>query len=125
MDKIILSGIDFYAYGGVSEAERQIGQRYRASVELHLDLSRAASSDAVEDTVHYGEVAELVVTTARERPFRLIEAAAERIIYRLLEVYPVGRVTLRLEKLLPPIDIDGVVAAAAVEITRSGRGDAG
>ncbi len=120
MDKIILSGIDFYAYGGVTEAERKIGQRYRADLELELDLTRPASSDRVDDTVHYGHLAELVVTTARERPFHLLEAAAERIVRRIIEEFPVERVVLRLTKLLPPIDIAGTVASAAVEICRSG-----
>lgn len=116
MDKIILSGIEFYAYGGVTHAEKTIGQRYRVNVELGLDLRPAAASDRVEDTIHYGEVAELVVATARERPFNLIETAADRIVRRLLEVFPIDEVTLRIEKLLPPID--GVVASAAVEIRR-------
>jgi dihydroneopterin aldolase len=116
MDTIILSGVEFYAYGGVTEAEKRIGQRYRATVELRLDLSRAAQTDAVEDTIHYGEVAETIVATAREAPFNLIESAAARIVDRLLQRFPAQSVTLRLEKLLPPID--GVVASAAVEITR-------
>jgi dihydroneopterin aldolase len=116
VDKIILTGIEFYAHGGVTEAEKEIGQRYRASVELHVDLRRAARSDQVEDTIHYGEVAECVVTAARERPFNLLETAADRIVNRLLGSFPVDGVVLRLEKLLPPID--GVVASAAVEIER-------
>lgn len=116
VDKILLTGIEFFAYGGVTEAERAIGQHYRVSVELRVDLRRAAQSDRVEDTIHYGEVAELIVATARERPFNLIETVADRIIVRLLDVFPVDEATLRLEKLLPPID--GVVASAAVEIRR-------
>lgn len=116
VDKIILTGIEFYAYGGVTDAEKAIGQRYRADVELHLDLRRPGRSDRVEDTVHYGEVTACVIAAARERPFNLIETAADRIVNRLLEMFPMDEVTLRLEKLLPPID--GVVASAAVEIRR-------
>lgn len=117
MDRIALSGIEFYAYGGVSEAEKQIGQRYRATVELGLDLSLAAASDALEDTVSYAEVYSLVVAAARERPFNLLESVAGRIADRLLSQYSPQRVTVRVEKLLPPID--GIVASAAVEVTRS------
>jgi dihydroneopterin aldolase len=116
LDKIILTGIDFYAHGGVTDAEKQIGQRYRAHVELHADLSRAATSDAIEDTIHYGEVHDCVVRTARERPFNLLESVTGRIAERILERFPVDGVTVKLEKLLPPID--GVVASAAVEICR-------
>ncbi len=116
MDKIILSGIEFYAFGGVTDAEKQIGQRYRATVELEVDLAPAAASDAIVDTIHYGQVYDAVVDTARERPFNLIESLADRIVERVLAEFPVERVTLRLEKLFPPID--GVVASAAVETSR-------
>lgn len=116
-DKVILSGLEFYAYGGVTDAEKQIGQRYRAHLELHLDLAGPARSDAIEDTVHYGLVHDAVVDEVRSRPFNLLESAAGRIADRLLREFPVRCVTVQLQKLLPPID--GVVAYAAVEISRS------
>ena len=116
MDTIILSGIECFAYGGVSEAEREIGQRYRIDIELGVDTRRAAVSDAVEDTVHYGQVHDLAVASLRSRPFNLLESAADRIVRSILAEFPAERVTVRLSKLLPPID--GVVALAAVEITR-------
>lgn len=122
MDKISVVGIEFYAYGGVTEAERAIGQRYRVNVDLCVDLSEAARSDSIADTIHYGEVAELVVATARERPFQLLEAVTGRIADRLIERFPVQRVTVQFQKLLPPID--GVVAYAAVEMTREAPGTA-
>jgi dihydroneopterin aldolase len=52
----------------------------------------------------------------REQPFNLIESAADRVAGAVLAGFPVSQVTVRLAKLLPPID--GVVASAAVEITR-------
>lgn len=116
MDKVILSGIEVYAYGGVTEAERAVGQRYRVNVELRTDLSRAARSDSLADTVSYAEVFHVVVATAREKPFNLIEAVAGHIANRLLERFPVAGVTVEFQKLLPPID--GVVAYAAVEVRR-------
>ena len=117
VDRIILAGIDVYAYGGVSEAERTIGQRYRIDLEIEIDLSVPARTDRVEDTVSYADVHAAVVATMRERRFHLIESAAGRIADRVLQEFPVGSVSVRLAKLLPPID--GVVASAAVEITRS------
>lgn len=116
MDKIILTGIEFYAYGGVTPAEKEIGQRYRANVELRLDLSAAARSDDIDDAVSYAEVFSLVVETARERPFNLLESLAGRIVDRLMAHFPAQGVTVQLQKLLPPID--GVIGYAAVELTR-------
>ena len=116
MDTIILSGIECFAYGGVSEAERKIGQRYRIDIELGVDTRAAAVSDAVEDTVHYGMVHDVAVAGLRSRPFNLLESAADRIATVLLQQFPAQRITVRLSKLLPPID--GVVASASVQITR-------
>jgi dihydroneopterin aldolase len=116
-DKVILTGIECFAHGGVSEAEKAIGQRYRIDLELATDVRAAARTDSLEDAVHYGRVHDAVVAAMRERPFSLIETAAERVAQRVLGEFPVEAVTLRLQKLLPPID--GVVAAAAVEITRA------
>lgn len=116
VDRIILTGVETYAYGGVTEGERAIGQRYRLSIELVVDLSRAAQSDRVEDTVSYADVHAVAVSALRERPFNLIECAAGRVADEILGRFPVTEVSVRLAKLLPPID--GVVAEAAVEITR-------
>jgi 7,8-dihydroneopterin aldolase/epimerase/oxygenase len=116
MDTVILSGIETFAYGGVSAAERAIGQRYRIDVELSIDTRPPAASDAIEDAVHYGHVHDAAVSVLRSRPFNLLETAADRIASSILQQFPVDQVKVRLSKLLPPID--GVVATAAVEIVR-------
>jgi dihydroneopterin aldolase len=116
VDAIIVSGIECFAHGGVSPAEREVGQRYRIDLELAVDTRPAAVSDAIEDAVHYGHVHDVAVAGLRSRPFNLLESAADRIAGSILDQFPVTRVTVRISKLLPPID--GVVASAAVEITR-------
>lgn len=116
MDRIILSGIEVYAWGGVSDAEWEVGQRYRVHLELECDLRAAAAEDDIALTVHYGEVALAVRDTLRREPFRLLETAAERIAGDILHRFQAHAVLVRLEKPFPPID--GVVAAAAVEIRR-------
>lgn len=116
-DRIVVSGIEVYAYGGVTEGERHIGQRYRLDLELAFDTAPAGRSDDLNDTVSYAAAHDLAVAAMRERPFNLVEAAAERVAQALLRELPVGAVRVRLVKLLPPVD--GVVAAAGVEITRS------
>jgi dihydroneopterin aldolase len=115
-DRIMLSGVELFAHGGVTEEERRVGQRYRLEVELRLPLSKPAASDDLNDTVSYAEVHDVSVSAIRERPFNLIESAAERVASVLLERFSVSGVTIRLTKLAPPID--GVVAGAAVEIIR-------
>jgi dihydroneopterin aldolase len=116
-DQIVVSGIEVYAYGGVTEDERRVGQRYRLDLDLAFDTAPAGRSDDLNDTVSYAAAHDLAVAAMRERPFNLVEAAAERVAEALLRELPVTAARVRLVKLLPPVD--GVVAAAGVEITRS------
>ncbi|MFQ6016165.1 MAG: dihydroneopterin aldolase [Anaerolineae bacterium] len=120
MDKIILNGIEFYSYGGVSKAEREVGQRYVVDVELIYDLRAAAASDDVADTINYSEVYRAVLETARQTKFHLIETLAQRMADTLLQRFPAQEVFVRLRKQPPPID--GVLQYAGVEIRR-GRED--
>lgn len=100
----------------MTEEERRIGQRYRLDLELYLDLAGAGRTDDLHDTVSYAEVHDAAVAALRDRSFKLIEVAADRVAQVVLGGFPVGQVTVRLWKLLPPID--GVIASAGVEITR-------
>ena len=59
MDQITLSGVTAVGHHGVFDFERRDGQPFVVDAVLHLDFSKAAASDDVLDTAHYGEVAEL------------------------------------------------------------------
>ena len=116
-DQIILKGIQFYAYHGVPDAEQATGHRYEVDLSLEADISAAAATDDVAQTIDYGAVAREVLDLGTGRQFRLIETLAAAIADQILESHPrVAAVTVRVKKLLPPIP--GVVEYAAVEITR-------
>jgi 7,8-dihydroneopterin aldolase/epimerase/oxygenase len=116
-DHIILSGIQFYGYHGVPDAEQATGHRYEVDLTLETDVTEAAASDDVSHTVDYGAVAREVLELGTGRQFRLIEALAGAIADQILTSHPrVAAVAVRVKKLLPPIP--GVVEYAAVEITR-------
>jgi 7,8-dihydroneopterin aldolase/epimerase/oxygenase len=114
-DKIFLRGIQFYAYGGVTSEEKKVGQRYSVDLDIVVDLSRAAVTDDLRDTVSYAEAFNIVVSTAQREPFNLLESVASRIAQALLEKLPIQGVTIKLQKLVPPIE--GIISAAGVEIT--------
>ena len=52
MDKILLNEMEFYGYHGVFQEENKLGQRFRVSVELHLDLKKSGQSDLLEQLKH-------------------------------------------------------------------------
>ncbi len=120
LSMIRILGAEIYARHGVGEAERSIGGRYSFDIDIEADISAAAASDHLEDTVNYQEAYELArdILTGTNR--RLLESLVVAIADALLNRFPVAQsVTVRLRKLSVPID--GVMRAVEVE-TRRERG---
>ena len=115
MSTILVSGVEFYGFHGVSDAERAVGHRFEVDVELEAE-ERASLTDDVSDTVDYGAVSALVVEIGTGPSHRTVERLARLIADRLLAEYPlVTEVTVELFKLLPPIT--AIVRAAGVRLT--------
>ncbi|EHC6175236.1 dihydroneopterin aldolase [Listeria monocytogenes serotype 1/2a] len=117
MDKIYLNELVFYGYHGVLKEETKLGQTFRVSLILGLSTKKAGISDSVDDTVSYAEVYETVKEIVEGKPFKLIEALAEKIASEVLTGYPLlEEVTVKLIKPNPPIP--GHYDSVAVEIER-------
>ncbi|EAD0098739.1 dihydroneopterin aldolase [Listeria monocytogenes] len=117
MDKIYLNELVFYGYHGVLKEETKLGQTFRVSLILGLSIKKAGISDSVEDTVSYADVYETVKEIVEGKPFKLIEALAEKIASEVLTGYPLlEEVTVKLIKPNPPIP--GHYDSVAVEIER-------
>lgn len=117
MDKIIIKGIRFHGHHGVPEAERQVGGHYEIDAALRFSLANAGRTDALEDTIDYASVVDLIVNIGTQRSFQLIEALAETIASEILQQFPIDKVQLTVKKLNPPIDQP--ISYFAVEICRS------
>jgi 7,8-dihydroneopterin aldolase/epimerase/oxygenase len=121
MDKIFIQEMEFYGYHGVYEEENRLGQRFRVSVTLILDLQKAGMTDELQHSVNYAEVYMLCKNIVEGKPFKLIESVAETIASSILETFPlVKEVTVTFVKPDPPIP--GHYQSVGVEITR-GRFD--
>jgi dihydroneopterin aldolase len=111
LDKIIMTGLQFFGYHGVFPEENKLGQRYQVDVELMLPLDKPGRSDRVEDTVNYAEAYEVIRNIVEGQVFKLIEALAEEIAAVLLQTYAsILEVTVRVLKPHPPVKMffDGV-----------------
>ena len=84
MDEITLTGLRVFGRHGVYDEERRVGQYFVVDFTLLLDTRRAAETDDVADTVHYGEAAEQVADIVAGEPVDLIETLAARIADALL-----------------------------------------
>ena len=117
LDQITLTGLRASAFHGVFEHERRDGQVFVIDVAVSLDFAAAAASDDLELTIHYGVLAEEIVTAVERDPVDLIETVAERIAQVVLAHKAAQLVTVTVHKPSAPITVpfDDV----AVTITRS------
>ena len=103
-DHIFIKGLSLHAYHGVMSHEAKVGQSFSIDLELEIDLSSAARSDKVVDTVSYDKVAECASKAFGAQRFRLIEAAAGRVADAVLAAFSrVIGVTVTIHKPHAPI----------------------
>ena len=119
-DRIVVRDMVFYAYHGVYEAEREIGQRFEVDVELELDLRPAGLVDDIDVAVDYVDLYGVVEKTVNQHSFRLVEGLAEAIARGVLSSYEgrhqVEGVKVRVRK--PHVPIGGLTGGVEVEIER-------
>lgn len=118
-DRITLTGLEVYAHHGVFDFEREQGQTFLIDVDVEVDASSAAREDALDRTIHYGDLAERVVRAAERDPVDLIETLAERIAAVVLEDPRARAVSVTVHK--PDAPIDAVVHDVSVTIERVRR----
>lgn len=115
-DSITLTGLRANAHHGVFEHERRTGQVFVIDAVVYLDLAPAASSDDLESTIHYGELAEEIVAAVESDPVDLIETVAERIAGVVLAHRAATATTITVHKPSAPITVP--FEDVAVTITR-------
>jgi len=121
MITLFVTGIEFYGYHGVSDEEQRVGHRYIVDLEMDVNSS-SERTDAVEDTVDYGEAALLVVEIGTRDRCRTVERLAQQICDTLLERFPrISEVSVRISKRLPPCPVIAEEAGAELVVMRSPR----
>jgi dihydroneopterin aldolase len=109
-----VEGLEVFGRHGVGEEERAKGQVFL--YDVRLDVSDAALSDRLEDTVDYVSVAEVVREASDARQFQLLEALAAAVADILADRFPVERVRVRVRKRdVRPAGLPVAWTAATVE----------
>lgn len=98
MDKIFLSELKVETVIGIWEWERKIRQTIIIDLEMSADISKAAATDQVEDTLNYKSVAKRVQSFVADSSFQLVETLAERIAEIVREEFNVEWVKVRVNK---------------------------
>ncbi len=101
---IELEGMEFKAYHGCLEQEKVRGNSFTVDFRGELDLSAAAESDNLDDTVNYGEIYE-IVSDEMSIPSELLENVAGRIVKAIEKRFPqIVRFSVRVSKKRPPVE---------------------
>ena len=117
MDKIIIKGLEIFAYHGVNDEEKEQGQNFVLDITLWADLLQACESDNLEDTVNYAAVRKTVTRVMTENRYDLIEAAAENTAQAILDEFPkISKVEITLKK--PQAPMNAEFDYVAVDIMR-------
>jgi dihydroneopterin aldolase len=116
-DCITLHNMSFFAYHGVTKAERQVGQRFYLDVTFWLDLSRPGQTDDVRDTADYAKVYQVISNMTLTRRYHLIEALAQDIADHILAAAPlIEAVEVTVRK--PQVPLGGILDHVSVTIYR-------
>lgn len=103
MERIEVNGLELWGRHGVGEQERVVGNLFRVDVWIDVDLSRAMTSDCVDDTINYATIIELV-----KREMNVPSALLENVVWRIRHAITstfldVEGGMIRLEKVTPPV----------------------
>jgi dihydroneopterin aldolase len=113
--EVEVRGLSIYTHHGVTEAEREVGQRLDIDVGFDVPDCDAVLTDRLEDTVDYSEVCDIVALAATERSYKTLERLCHVIGERLMERYACESVRVRAAKPEPPLPL--AVEEVAVEVT--------
>jgi dihydroneopterin aldolase len=111
-----VTGLSLFTRHGVTEAERELGQRLLIDLSMELTECDAMVTDRVEDTVDYADACEQVALAAQERSYKTLERLSAAIADRLLDRYGADSVRVKVTKPEPPIPLP--VEEVSVELWR-------
>lgn len=115
-DHLTLTGLRAFGHHGVFAAERENGQEFVLDVTVWLDFGAATDGDDLDQTLHYGVLAEQIVAAVERDPVDLIETLAERVATLVLAHAAANAVRVTVHKPSAPITVP--FSDVSVTITR-------
>ena len=98
MDRVFIDDLRIQTVIGIFDWEREITQTVSLDLQMAFDISRAAESDAIADTLDYKAVSKRLIQFVEASEFQLVEALAEQCAGIILEEFPVTWLRLKLSK---------------------------
>ena len=101
-DKIKVSNMIFYAYHGTSSAERKTGNRFEVDVEVQADLSKAAETDKLADTISYTRIYHMTNELFGFKKYNLIEKVGYLLADQIMQEFSPEKVIIKNRKKIHP-----------------------
>jgi len=98
MDKIIIRDLRVATLIGTLPQEKLDKQEVYVNIELGCDLSKAGTSDSIEDTIDYKKVKRAVLKHVESSDYNLLEALAESVAGICMDFKGVERVKVSIDK---------------------------
>lgn len=98
MDIIFLHDLKVECVIGVWEWERRISQTLIFDLDIGFDITQAAKSGLIEDTLSYREIAKRVSIYAEQTKARLVETLAEGVAEIVLEEFGALWIKVKVNK---------------------------
>ncbi len=98
MDIVYLHGLTVDCVVGIWDWERAITQKVTIDLDMGKDISKAARSRDIEDTLNYKAVSKHVVDLVIQGEFELVETMAEEIAAALNRDFDVQWCRVRINK---------------------------
>lgn len=116
-----IRGLEVGGRHGVHEAERVLGQRFVADIDMVLAHDRSTTSDELGDTVDYATIADDVAEIIGGEPVALLERLCRIIADRVLAEPVVAAVTVTVAK--PQVAIRHVLddVSVTLHVERDGQ----
>lgn len=114
MDKIIIRDLKIEAIVGLYAWERAVKQTLWLDMDLATDITMAAQSCDLDQTIDYSAVCQLVVDLIQTEKFELLETLVETTAQKIQDAFPVSWLRLAVSK----SDVMTHVGRVGIEIER-------
>ncbi|MCH5221575.1 MAG: dihydroneopterin aldolase [Muribaculaceae bacterium] len=101
---IIIEGLKLFAYHGVFEQERIVGNTFEINAKLYFNAEKAMMTDNIDLSANYAAIIEMI-KEEMSIPSNLLENVVYRIYRRIERQFPIitgGSITLYKQH--PPIE---------------------
>jgi dihydroneopterin aldolase len=98
MDIVFIRELKIGTVVGIYDWERRIRQNVVLDLDMGTDISRAAKSDKIEDTLDYKAVAKRLIQFVSGSEFQLVETLAEKVAELVMREFAVRWVKVTLHK---------------------------